>query len=118
MKGKKLLDITIPAGKVGVCGQKSPDVVKWYELLCHKIKPSPSGVYKEHCCVRLQFYITEARTKTNDVDNLTKPVLDALEGAKVIDDDRRVFNLEVTKFPIKSFKDESVHIELWEWKEE
>jgi len=115
MKGKKLLDITIPAGTIGVSGQSSLERAKWVELLDHKIKPLQSGVYEGRCCIRLQFYITEARSKRNDLDNLTKPLFSALEG-KVIRDDRQVFNLDVTKLPIKSFKDESVHIELWEWK--
>jgi len=116
MKGRKLLGITISGGTIGVCGQNSPDVRKWYELLCHKIKSSHSGVYKEHCCVRIGFHITETRTKTNDLDNLTKPVLDALEETKVIQDDNQVFSLDVAKFPVNSLKDERVHMELWEWK--
>lgn len=114
MKGEKLLDVTISGEEVGVCGQNNCDRAKWLELLCRNIQPLYEGAYKEPCCVSLQFYITLARSKTNDLDNLTKPVLSALE-AKVIDDDRPVFNLDVTKFPINSLKDGRVHIELWEW---
>ena len=116
MKGKKLLDITIQAGTVGVCGYNSRDKQKWKKLLCDNIKPLQSGVYKQPCCVRLQFYMTGAKSKTHDLDNLTKPVFSALEET-VIENDRQVFNLDVTKFPSASFENESVHIELWEWQE-
>ena len=114
MRGKKLLDITIPAGTVGVCGQRSPNRSRWLELLCNKIKPL--GVYTEKpCSIRLRFYIAKSRLR-NDLDNLTKPVLSALE-ENAISDDRQVFNLEVSKLPVDSYKDEILHIELWEWKE-
>jgi len=112
MREKKLLDITIPAGTVGVCGQRSPNRSKWYELLCNKIKPL--GVYTEKpCSIRLRFYIAKSRMR-NDLDNLTKPVLSALE-ENAISDDRQVFHLEVSKSPVDSYQDESVCIELWEW---
>jgi len=113
MKGKKLLDTAILGGAVGVCSQNSPDRAKWYELLCQKLKPL--GVYTENpCSIRLRFYIVKSRLR-NDLDNLTKPVFSALE-ENAISDDSQVFNLDVTKFPVTSFKDESVRIELWEWK--
>lgn len=115
MKGKKMLDVTVPGETVGVCGVKSPNKLKWIQLMCHKIRSLPSGIYTESCCVKLQFYITEARTKRNDLDNLTKPVFSALEGT-IIDDDSQVFSVDATKFPVNSLKDESLHIELWEWK--
>ena len=68
----------------------------------------------KECSVRLEFYISkEGLTKGNDVDNLAKPVLDALKAAAAIIDDPFVFNLDVTKFPAIDY--EKVHIELWEW---
>lgn len=115
VKGKKMLEVTVSGGGVGVCGVKSPYKRKWKQMIMHKIEPLSPGICTENCCVKLQFYITEARTKRNDLDNLIKPVFSALEGT-IIEDDRQIFSVDATKFPVNSLKGERLHIELWEWK--
>ena len=36
-----------------------------------------------------------------DIDNIIKPIFDALEAAEIIDNDRNVRHLVITKYPIK-----------------
>lgn len=38
----------------------------------------------------------------NDLDNLSKPVLDALKRSEIIHDDDQIYHLEVTKFPTRN----------------
>ena len=51
--------------------------------------------------VSLKFWISEERlqNKKNDLDNLTKPVLDSMKRIGLIVDDAYIYHLEVSKFP-------------------
>ena len=51
--------------------------------------------------------------KKNDLDNLSKPVLDSLKRSGLIVDDSDIFHLEASKFPTNS--EEEVHISIKEW---
>lgn len=67
------------------------------------------------CCFR-QFDANQKYNIQNiDCDNLAKPVLDALKEAKVWNDDRVVYNLEVTKQPISKDENDYAVITIWEW---
>ncbi|HJJ22948.1 MAG TPA: RusA family crossover junction endodeoxyribonuclease [Nitrosopumilus sp.] len=51
--------------------------------------------------VSLKFWISKERlqNRKNDLDNLTKPVLDSMKRIGLIEDDSFIYHLEVTKFP-------------------
>jgi Holliday junction resolvase RusA-like endonuclease len=111
MRGRKIID-TIVVGRVSVWANP-PYESQWKNKIVEKVKPLVKAPARE-CSLKLEFYIPRERLRTgNDVDNLAKPVMDALKAAHVILDDPYVFNLEVTKFPVVDV--EKMHIELWEW---
>ncbi|MGH9999213.1 MAG: RusA family crossover junction endodeoxyribonuclease [Nitrosopumilaceae archaeon] len=49
----------------------------------------------------------------NDLDNLAKPVLDAMKRIRIIQDDANIFRLEVTKFPTNG--EEGVYVRVRDW---
>lgn len=49
----------------------------------------------------------------NDLDNLTKPILDALKRSGIIYDDDQIYQLEVSKFPTRG--EEGVEIIIKDW---
>lgn len=111
LRGKKIIDIIV-VGRVSVWANP-PYEVPWKNKIIEAVKPIAESPTK-NCSIRLKFYISEERlTVGNDVDNLAKPVLDALKAAGAIVDDPSVFNLDVTKVPATD--EEKVHIELWKW---
>ena len=67
------------------------------------------------CSSKLDFNISEDRIWKIDIDNLTKPVLDAMKEARAYYDDTDVYNAEITKIAVDQPMLEKVHIELWEW---
>ncbi len=62
--------------------------------------------------IYLKFWITKNRlqNRKNDLDNLTKPVLDSLKRIGLIEDDAYIFHLEVEKFPTTG--EEEVQIQI------
>ena len=67
--------------------------------------------------VSLKFWISKERlqNKKNDLDNLTKPVLDSMKRIGLIVDDSFVYHLEVSKFPTSG--EEEVQLEVNEWRQ-
>jgi len=61
--------------------------------------------------LELDFYIRDC--ETNDIDNLTKPVMDALKVAGLFEDDNAVYHLEAMKE--EKLGEEGVKIQAWEW---
>jgi len=87
----------------------------WTEEIAEKIRPYVKKRL-ESCSVVLRFHLSEkqfGRLETN-VDNLAKPILDALKPSGIVADDRDVFNMEVTKF--WTLGEEKVQIEIYGWK--
>lgn len=62
--------------------------------------------------ISLKFWISKNRlqNRKNDLDNLTKPVLDSLKRIGLIEDDAFIFHLEVAKFPTN--EEEEVQISI------
>jgi len=87
----------------------------WRQLIVKKLGPLVKTSISTGCSVKLDFYIHENRVSANDIDNLCKPVLDALTDAEVYVDDSCVDNLEATKIPININDPEGIHIKIWEW---
>ena len=61
--------------------------------------------------VSLKFWISKERlqNRKNDLDNLTKPVLDAMKRIGLIEDDAFIYHLEVSKFPTN----EEEEVQIW-----
>jgi len=61
--------------------------------------------------VSLKFWISKERlqNKKNDLDNLTKPVLDAMKRIGLIEDDAFIYHLEASKFPTN----EEEEVQIW-----
>lgn len=76
MRGEKVLDIEV-AGRVSVWANPPYDR-QWTKIVIAGIEPFVKTTLRE-CAVRLEFFISRERlTLSNDLDNLAKPVLDAL----------------------------------------
>lgn len=65
--------------------------------------------------IRLRFLLQKERMnrRGNDLDNLTKPILDALKRSGIIYDDDQIYQLEVSKFPTRG--EEGVEIIIKDW---
>jgi Holliday junction resolvase RusA-like endonuclease len=66
--------------------------------------------------VSLKFWISKGRlqNRKNDLDNLTKPVLDSMKRMGLIEDDSFIYHLESSKFPTSG--EEEVQLEIKEWR--
>jgi len=66
--------------------------------------------------VYLKFWISKERlqNRKNDLDNLSKPVLDSMKRMGLIIDDSYIYHLEVSKFPTSG--EEEVQVEIKEWR--
>ena len=62
--------------------------------------------------ISLKFWISKNRlqNRKNNLDNLTKPVLDSMKRIGLIEDDAFIFYLEVAKFPTN--EEEEVQISI------
>jgi len=72
-------------------------------------------IHGRRLSITLKFWISKERlqNRKNDLDNLTKPVLDSLKRIGLIEDDAFIFHLEVSKFPTN--EEEEVQLEIKEW---
>lgn len=110
MRGKEIIDCKV----VGRMYTRWGDPF-WRQKIVREIRPLVKTPISTGCSVKLNFYIHEDRLLTNDIDNLSKSVLDALTDAKVYANDACVDNLEATKIPININDPEGLHIKIWEW---
>ena len=94
----------------------SPTVRLWQTMIIRVVKDKIKERISK-CSLKLDFYISEQRIWKLDIDNLTKPVLDALKETGIYYDDTDVYNAEITKNPVDQLSFERLHIELWEWGE-
>ncbi len=62
----------------------------------------------------LKFWISKHRlqNRKNDLDNLTKPVLDSIKRIGLIEDDAYIYHLEASKFPTNG--EEEIQIKIRE----
>jgi|TARA_Y100000296_G_scaffold86818_1_gene128000 Holliday junction resolvase RusA-like endonuclease len=77
------------------CGRKfkTPRYKKWREEMGWLVKGKGKVKW---CNIELEFHIKHFAT--TDVDNLIKPVLDALEEGGVIENDKYVVSVKATKY--------------------
>ena len=107
--------------EIGISGRISTNSNKelllvWKESLDVRLRSTPLLFFKgRKISVKLRFWINDSRlrNKHNDIDNLTKPVLDSLTRSGIIVDDSDIFHLETTKFPTSG--EEEVQIIVKEW---
>ena len=69
-------------------------------------------IHNRKLYVSLKFWISKERlqNRKNDLDNLTKPVLDSMKRTGLIEDDSFIYHLEVSKFPTND--EEEVQISI------
>ena len=92
-------------------------VSMWRESLDLRLRSTHLFFFKgRKISVKLIFWINYSRltNQRNDVDNLAKPVLDAMKRCDLICDDSDIFHLEVTKYPTNG--EEEVQIIIMEMK--
>ena len=114
MKGKSLLSTHVQ-GEISTNSNKQK-IGKWRDSMDRTL--ASLHFQKTHGMklkITLKFWISKERlqNRKNDLDNLTKPVLDSLKRIGIIDDDAFIYHLEVAKFP--TYGEEEVHIVIKKW---
>ena len=68
---------------------------------------------REPCSVKLDYHLAE---KNCDLDGLIKQCLDLLVDAKILADDKLVYNVEASSFKAPGRFSEELKITIYEWK--
>lgn len=86
--------------------------LRWKHLIIETVKKELPKDFPPRSAVslKLDFYVWNC--ETNDIDNLVKPVMDALKVAGLFHDDNAVYHLETMK---DKAHEEGVKIQAWEW---
>jgi len=115
MIGEPLIEISI-TGEVSTNSSRQT-IGLWKDKLEENFSIlSSSPTMGKKLAVEMKFWIASKRLNSsskNDVDNLVKPVLDAMKRMGIINDDAWVFHLKVTKFPTSG--PEQLVMMVWEW---
>ena len=107
--------------KIGISGCISTNSNKellstWKESLDLRLRSTPLLFFQgRKISVKLIFWINDSRlgNRRNDIDNLTKPVLDSLTRSGIIIDDSDIFHLEATKFPTSGEEEVQIMVRGW-----
>ena len=114
MKGNTLLSTYIQ-GEITTNSNKQK-IAKWRDSMDRSLATLHFQKIKgEKLRISLKFWISKKRLQNmkNDLDNLSKPVLDAMKRIGMIEDDAFIYQLEVAKFPTNG--EEEVHIVIKKW---
>lgn len=115
MNGKPLFELTV-SGQVSTNSNRET-IHTWREVLERFFASLHlTHIQKRTISVELKFFLAPRRIygmQKNDLDNLAKPVLDAMKRIGIIHDDADVFRLEVTKFPTNG--EEGVYVRVRDW---
>jgi len=109
MKGESLLSTHIQ-GEIATNSNKEK-IGKWRDSMDRTLASLHfQKIHGKKLRISLKFWITRSRlqNRKNDLDNLSKPVLDSLKRIGLIEDDAYIFHLEITKFP--TYGEEEVQI--------
>jgi Holliday junction resolvase RusA-like endonuclease len=113
--GNKLFEVTV-LGNVSTNSNKET-IYEWRGTLEKFFSSLPnSSLQTQKISIKLKFWLNEKRLNQihgNDLDNLSKPVLDALKRIGVIHDDDQVYHLEASKLPTRN--EEAVEVIVKEW---
>lgn len=114
MSEKTLFDIMV-SGQVSTNSNREA-IIAWREVLerffasLHFV-----SVQNRKISVELKFWLAPERiygSQRNDLDNLSKPVLDAMKRIGIIHDDAEIFHLEARKF--STIGEEGVYVKVKE----
>ena len=108
-------------GKFAYMPKTYNDYQKSLVALIHEI-----GIEKrDYCRIKMTFHFSYPKSTPKykrldgaplrskfDCDNLAKGVMDALEKAGVVDDDRQFYQVKVDKY--RTTEDNKIHVKLWE----
>lgn len=100
MKGEPILSTHIQ-GEITTNSNKEK-IGKWRDSMDRTLASLHfQKIHGKKLRISLKFWISKNRlqNRKNDLDNLTKPVLDSLKRIGMIEDDAYIFHLEVEKFP-------------------
>lgn len=109
MKTHTLLFVTIQ-GEITTNSNKQK-IGKWRDSMDRALTSLHfQKIHGKKLRISLKFWILKERlqNRKNDLDNLTKPVLDSMNRVGLIEDDAFIFHLEVAKFP--TYAEEEVQI--------
>ena len=113
MIGKEIIKIVIPGH---ISTNASNEIKGWRETLQNSLHLLPCvRVSDKKVAVKIAFWLNGNRLygRKNDVDNLTKPVLDSMQKVEYINDDSNVSSLQVSKHPTDG--EECSEIIVYEW---
>ena len=113
MIGKEILTISIP-GRVSTNG--SSEIDGWRETLQSSFCLLPClRLGNKKIAVHMGIWLNPKRLygRQNDLDNLTKPIFDAMQRVETIADDSYVSSLQVSKHPTDG--EECLEIIVYEW---
>ena len=115
MKGKNRIKIQIPGE---VCTNGSREIIGRWRMTLDRVLTSisPPLLQSRRISVQIKFWISEKRLNKisgNDLDNLSKPILDSMKRIGMIKDDDQIYHLEATKFPTTGFEEIELVIRDW-----
>jgi len=115
LKGTHLFKIQIPGE---VCTNGSREIIGRWRMTLDRVLTSisPPLLQSRRISVHIKFWISEKRLNKisgNDLDNLSKPILDSMKRIGMIKDDDQIYHLEATKFPTKGFEEIELVIRDW-----
>lgn len=115
MIGAKLFEVTIP-GNISTNSNRE-NIYDWRGTLERFLSTIPnSSLQTRKISIKIKFWIQELRLNRhgNDLDNLSKPILDALKRSEIIHDDDQVYQLVVAKFPTRSEERVEIIVKNWD----
>jgi Holliday junction resolvase RusA-like endonuclease len=86
--------------------------LEWKNRVIEAVKEKLPENYSPPSAVSLRLDFTLEHCETNDIDNLVKPMMDALKVSGLFKDDTAVYHLEATK---DRESEEGVKVQVWGW---
>lgn len=114
MNGNPLFDLMVPGQ---VCTNSNKETIHSWRQVLERFFASLHLVrtQRRKISVELKFFLSPRRvygTQKNDLDNLAKPVLDAMKRIGIIQDDSEIFHLDARKF--STMGEEGVYVKVKE----
>lgn len=92
---------------------KTGDYKAFEEEMLYKLKPMKLDFeQKYNIKLSLEFRLNSFTFKSSDVDNYLKPLLDILQKAEIIEDDKHIVELVANKIKVKKSEGDSIVIDI------